>query len=64
MNVRKLVGGTVSGECSQAIAPVCAMSTTGCYISPAFIFPHKNTKDYLFNNAPEEVLDCFLNLVL
>lgn len=50
---KKLVGKIVSAERGQTITLVCAMSATGNYVPPAFIFPRKRMKGYLLNNAPE-----------
>lgn len=50
---KKLVGNIVSAERGQTITLVCAMSATGNYVSPAFIFPRKIIQGYLLNNAPE-----------
>lgn len=49
---KKLVGKIVSAERAQTITLVCAMSATGSYVPPAFIFPRKRIKGYLLNNAP------------
>lgn len=50
---KKLVGKIVSAERGQTITLVCAMSATGNYVPPAFIFPRKRIKGYLLNNALE-----------
>lgn len=52
MKGKKLVGKIVSAERGQTITLVCAMSVTGSYVPPVFIFPRKKMKDYLLNNAP------------
>lgn len=49
---KKLVGKIVSAERGQTITLVCAMSATGSYVPPGFIFPRKRMKGYLLNNAP------------
>lgn len=49
---KKLVGKIVSAERGQTITLVCAMSATGSYVPPAFIFPRKKMKGHLLNNAP------------
>ena len=46
------MGKIVSAERGQTITLVCAMSATGRYVPPAFIFPRKKMKDHLLNNAP------------
>lgn len=53
MKGKKLVGKIVSAERGQTITLVCAMSATGNYVPPAFIFPRKRIKGYLLNNALE-----------
>lgn len=50
---KKLVGKIVSAERGQTITLVCAMSATGNFVPPAFIFPRKRMQGYLLNNAPE-----------
>lgn len=50
---KKLVGKIVSAERGHTITLVCAMSATGNFVPPAFIFPRKRMKGHLLNNAPE-----------
>lgn len=50
---KKLVGKVVSAERGQTITLVCAMSATGNFVPPVFIFPRKRMQGYLLNNAPE-----------
>ncbi|CAH2092078.1 unnamed protein product [Euphydryas editha] len=52
MKGKKLVGKIVSAERGQTITLVCAMSVTGNFIPPAFIFARKRMQGYLLNNAP------------
>lgn len=50
---KKQVGKIVSAERGQTITLVCAMSATGNFVPPVFIFPRKRMQGYLLNNAPE-----------
>jgi hypothetical protein len=49
---KKNVGQITSGERGKTITTVCCMSAAGQYVPPLFIFPRKNMKASLTNNAP------------
>ncbi|GLV46268.1 hypothetical protein CBL_12345 [Carabus blaptoides fortunei] len=54
---RKQVGAVTSAEWGQRFSIVCCMSAIGSYIPPAFIFPRKNMKIQLLDNAPVESVE-------
>lgn len=49
---RKQVGILTSAERGQHFTVVCSMNAVGTYIPPAIIFPRKNMKNELMDNAP------------
>lgn len=49
---RKQVGSLTSAERGLHYTAVCAMNAVGTFIPPAFIFPRKNMKPELMDNAP------------
>lgn len=53
---RKQVGAITSAERGSHVTVVCAMSSNGNYIPPALIFPRKNLKQELTDNAPPGTL--------
>ncbi|KAB0803759.1 hypothetical protein PPYR_00729 [Photinus pyralis] len=49
---KKQVGVLTSAERGQHLTVVCSFSAAGVYVPPAFIFPRKNMKKELMDNAP------------
>lgn len=49
---KKQVGAITSAERGMHVTMVCCMSTTGQYVPPTLIFPRKNWKKELTDNAP------------
>lgn len=49
---KKQVGVITSAERGHHLTVVCSFSAAGMYVPPAFIFPRKNMKKELMDNAP------------
>lgn len=49
---QKQVGKLTSAERGQNITVVCAMSASGSYVPPAFLFPRKNMAQQLMRCSP------------
>lgn len=49
---KKQVGVLTSAERGQHVTVICSISTAGVYVPPGFIYPRKNMKKELMDNAP------------
>ena len=52
MKGKQQVSKMTSGERFATVTVVCAMSASGAYVPPLFIFPHKRMTDRLAVGAP------------